>query len=115
MPGMEPPTKKQKTTDEMLSEEDFVAQHGSVGRFRVQCPSDEKNDQLNGQTIQIEAQLMMTVKEFKAKITELTGLAVGSQKLKADVFLKDAWTLARHNIVPNTLLELGVQTRGGRR
>jgi hypothetical protein len=58
---------------------------------------------------------MMTVKEFKAKITELTGLAVGSQKLKADVFLKDAWTLARHNIVPNTLLELGVQTRGGRR
>jgi len=99
----------------MLSEEDFVAQHGSVGKFLVQCPNDDKNDKLNGQKLELQVQLMTTVKELKAKIAEQTGLAVGSQKLKSDVFLKDAWTLARHNVTPMTVLELGVQTRGGRR
>jgi len=113
--GMEPPSKKQKTTDEMLSEEDFVANHGSFGKFRVQCPNDDKNDKLNGQILTLEVQLMSTVKDLKIKIADETGLAVGSQKLKADVFLKDAWTLAKHNVAPMSLLELGVQTRGGRR
>ena len=113
--GMEPPSKKQKTTDEMLSEEDFIARHGQVGNFRVHCPQDDSNDKLNGQTIQIQAQFMMTVKEFKGKISEMTGLPASSQKLKADVFLKDAWTLAKHNVASGAILELGIQKRGGGR
>jgi len=115
--GMEPPHKKQKTTDEMLSEEDFIATHGSMGTFQVKCPADDSKEEwkLSGQVLKIQAGMMMTVKDFKAKIAELTGLPAGSQKLKADTFLKDAWTLAKHNITPTTILELGVQARGGRR
>lgn len=115
--GMEPPAKKQKTSDDMLSEDQFVASHGTSGTFMVKCPDDANNDKLSGQTITIEAALMSSVKDFKAKIAELTGLAVGSQKLKGEVgFLKDGWTLAKHNLVPGvTTLELGVQYRGGQR
>merc|ERR1711918_323766 len=113
----EPPTKKQKTSDEMLTEDEFVSRHGNAGTFQVKCPNDDNNDKLNGQTITVDAALMSSVKDFKAKIGELTGLAVGSQKLKGDVgFLKDGWTLAKHNLVPGvTTLELGVQYRGGQR
>jgi len=117
MPEMEPPLKKQKTTDEMLSEQDFVQQVGTSGTFRVKCPADASREEwkLQGQMLTIEGSLMMTVKDLKAKIAEQTGLPVGSQKLKSNVFLKDAWTLAKHNVDPGqVVLELGVQKRGGR-
>lgn len=114
----EPPTKRQKTTDEMMTEEDWVAQVGKTATFRVKCPEDTSREdwKLTGQLLSIPGELMMTVKDLKAKIAEETGLPVGSQKLKADVFLKDAWTLAKHNINPaGMVIELGVQARGGRR
>jgi len=57
---------------------------------------------------------MTTIKALKALISDKTGLPVGSQKLKTDVFLKDGWTLARHNVETGTTMELGVQKRGGR-
>ena len=112
---MEPPVKKQRTTDEMLSETAFVSMHGAEGTFLVKCPVDSNDKwQLTGQTIEITAPYMSTVKAFKALVAEKTGLPAGSQKLKTDVFLKDAWTLAKHNVETGTTLELGVQKRGGR-
>ena len=56
----------------------------------VRCPADDSNDKwsLTGQTLEIEAPYMTTVKGFKALIAEKTGLPVGSQKLKTTVFLK---------------------------
>ena len=51
--GMEPPQKKQKTTDEMMSEEDFVATHGASGTFSVMCPTDDSKEdwKLSGQAV----------------------------------------------------------------
>ena len=116
--GGEPAGKRQKTTDEMLTEADFVSEHGDGGVFTVQCPTDANDKwQLTGQKISVSAKFMMTVKEFKSEIAQQTGLPISSQKLKDSKmghFLKDAWTLARHNVLVSTVLELGVQKRGGR-
>ncbi len=56
---------------------------------------------------------MGSVKDFKAKIQEQLGIPVRSQKLKTDVFLKDAWTLAKYNLTPGSFIQLAVQKRGG--
>ena len=68
---MEPPLKKQKTTEEMMSEQDFVQHIGSSGTFRVKCPADSSREEwkLQGQVLAIEGSLMMTVKDLKAKYT----------------------------------------------
>jgi len=101
----------------MLSEEDFAARHGSGGSYQVQVPRDDSKPEwnLNGQVLQVPMGIMDTIKALKQKISTQLGIPVGSQKLKQDVFLKDAWSLAKHNLMPGSLIELGIQHRGGQR
>lgn len=102
--------KKQRTD---LPEAEFVAQHGNSGTFRVQVPNDSSQANMTGQVLNISLPYMSTVKDLKSQIEQQIGLPVKSQKLKTDVFLKDAFTLAKHNVLSGTLIELGVQKRGG--
>lgn len=108
--GNEPAAKKQRTD---MSESDFTAQHGNSGTFRVQVPTDSSQANMTGQVLNISLPYMSTVKDLKSAIEKEIGLPAKSQKLKTDVFLKDAFTLAKHNVVSGTLIELGVQKRGG--
>jgi len=112
-----PPGKRLKTSEDMVSEEEFTSRHGSSGTFKVLVPKDDSKPEwnLNGQIMDVPMGLMETIKTLKQKISSTLGIPANAQKLKQDVFLKDAWTLAKHNITPGSIIELGVQQRGGQR
>merc|ERR550514_408117 len=108
MPPADMPPGKRQRTEEQLSEEEFAARHGSSGVYKVQVPKDDSKPewQLNGQVLSITMELMDTVKSLKQKISDQLGIPAGSQKLKQDVFLKDGWSMAKHNVVPGSMIEM---------
>ena len=80
---------------------------------------------LNGQQLELTIMVTVTVKEVKESITALLQQSTGApeampankQQLKAPLvgFLKDANTLAAHNVGDRAVLELSGRSRGGKR
>eukprot|EP00658_Telonema_sp_P-2_P008314 TRINITY_DN13125_c0_g1_i3.p1 TRINITY_DN13125_c0_g1~~TRINITY_DN13125_c0_g1_i3.p1 ORF type:complete len:652 (+),score=181.59 TRINITY_DN13125_c0_g1_i3:105-1958(+) len=117
MPAPDP--KRQKTlATNLMSEGEFSAYHPGEVSIQIQVPVQEHDTwTLKGQVTAVSVSVMATVKQLKDKLGEqLGGMPAKSQKLKSGVaFLKDNLTLAHYNIGPGSMLELGVQQRGGRK
>ncbi|CAF0974030.1 unnamed protein product [Brachionus calyciflorus] len=87
----EPASKRQKTEEHLIPEVDFLAQYQSRGpvKFYVQCPSvpDKPEWNLNGQSLPITMPLTET----------------------------DQNTLAYYNLYPESVIQLQLKERGGRK
>ena len=83
-----------------------------------QLPKVAGNDKLNGGVLKLEVgSLEETVKALKGKLSADVSLSVNKQKFNlANVgFLKDNKSLAFYNCGEDTVLNLGVKERGGRK
>lgn len=116
----EPGTKKRKVGEmELDSEEDFLAANGGSGVIKVTFPSVDGDDNLNGQTVDLNVDSLSTpVSELKKLIKEAAGgLAANKQKISVPGlgFFTDKNSLAYYNIKYGTTLQLSLKERGGRK
>ncbi|XP_039291007.1 splicing factor 3A subunit 1 [Nilaparvata lugens] len=114
----EPPAKKMRTEESLMSEDEFLMKNKSPVSFKVSVPnmSDKPEWKLNGQVLSMVLPLQDTVSVIKAKIHESTGMPPGKQKLHLDgLFFKDSNSLAYYNITPGTVIQLQLKERGGRK
>lgn len=114
----EPLSKKQKTEESLIAEEEFLKKNKSPVMFKVQVPklSEKAEWKLNGQTVTLTLPLTDSVSVLKAKIHEEVGMPPGKQKLQYEgFFVKDSNTLAYYNVVPNGMFVLQLKERGGRK
>ena len=105
---------------ELEEEATFLAANpGGGGVVKVQCPSVDGDDTLNGQVLELAVDsLDLQLSEFKALIKDATGgLAANKQKLSAPGlgFLTDKKTFAYYNIAAGSTLQLALKERGGRK
>ncbi|KAF4520235.1 hypothetical protein B566_EDAN009960 [Ephemera danica] len=113
-----PSAKKQRTEDTLIPEADFLATHKGPVNFKVIVPnmSEKQEFKLRGQTLSMTLGLQDTVAAIKARLHEETGMPPGKQKLHWEgVFFKDSNSLAYYNIMPNTIINLSLKERGGRK
>jgi len=114
----EPPTKRSKTEDQLMSENDFLVHNKGPVTFQVQVPNmlDKSEWKLGGQSFTITLPLTDTVSVIKAKMFDELGMPAGKQKLQMDgMFMKDSNTLAYYNFTPMCVVQLQVKERGGRK
>ena len=116
----EPGMKKRKVGEmELDSEEDFLAANGGSGVIKVTFPSVDGDDNLNGQTVDLNVDSLSTpVSELKKLIKEAAGgLAANKQKISVPGlgFFTDKNSLAYYNIKYGTTLQLSLKERGGRK
>jgi len=121
-PGMrqpeEPPSKKQKTEENLIPENEFMAKNKSPVTFRVSVPkvTDKPEWKLNGQMISMTFPLQETITNIKAKINDEIGIPPGKQKLQLEsFFLKDGNSLAYYNVLSSSVIHLQLKERGGRK
>lgn len=117
-PEDEPPSKKQKTEDQLVPEEEWLKQHKGSVKFRVMVPNmpDKPEFNMKGQTLNFSLPYTDNVSVLKAKINESVGLPSGKQKLQYDgLFIKDSNTLAFYNFVNGGTVQLQLKERGGRK
>ncbi|CAH1787515.1 unnamed protein product [Owenia fusiformis] len=114
----EPPSKKAKTEDNLIPENQFLAQNNGPVQFNVQVPdqSDKPEWNLKGQSLTFTLPLTDNVSVIKAKINESLGMPAGKQKLQYEgMFIKDSNTLAFYNFTKGTTVVLQLKERGGRK
>ncbi|RMZ93061.1 Splicing factor 3A subunit [Brachionus plicatilis] len=116
----EPASKRQKTEEHLIPEAEFLSQYQARGpiKFYVQCPivAEKPEWNLNGQSISLTMALTEPVVSIKNKLTELLGIPAGKQKLQLDaLFIKDQNTLAYYNMYPESVVQLHLKERGGRK
>lgn len=117
----EPSAKRQKTAEEQLvPESEFMALYGSKGpvKFMVQIPSVTEKPEwnLNGQTIPFSMELTETISSIKNKLMEYLSMPTAKQKLQLDtMFIKDTNTLAFYNFTSDSIVQLQLKERGGRK
>ncbi|XP_022099514.1 splicing factor 3A subunit 1-like [Acanthaster planci] len=118
-PGVdEPPTKKQKTEESLIPEDQFLARNKGPVTFKVMVPPmpDKPEWKCNGQALQMTLPLTDTISVVKAKIFEETSMPAGKQKLQFEgLFVKDSNSLAFYNFSNGCTLQLGLKERGGRK
>lgn len=113
-------SKKRKVGEmELEDEAEFLAANPGGGVVKVQCPSVDGDDNLNGQVLELAVDsLDLPLSEFKKLIKDATGgLAANKQKLSAPGlgFLTDKKTFAYYNIAAGATLQLALKERGGRK
>ena len=111
-------SKRQRTDDNLIPEDEFIAQNSPNVCIKVQVPNTTEKAEwkLNGQMINLTVPLTDTISAVKTKIHEQTLMPPGKQKLQLDgVFVKDSNTLAYYNVTPGALIVLGLKERGGRK
>merc|ERR1739842_289322 len=114
----EPPTKRQRTEDNLIPEGEFMARNLSPVSFKVTVPvmEDKTEWSCSGQTLTLSLHLHDTVASIKTRIHEEVGMPPGKQKLQNEnIFYKDANTLAYYNITPGAVINLQLKERGGRK
>ncbi|KAL8625577.1 splicing factor 3a, subunit 1 [Nucella lapillus] len=114
----EPPSKKQKTEDNLIPEEIFLQKNKGPVMVKVMVPnvSDKPEWKLNGQTLEFSLPLTDTVSVLKAKLNESLGMPAGKQKLQYEgIFVKDSNTLAFYNFMSGAMVQLQMKERGGRK
>ncbi|XP_072163145.1 splicing factor 3A subunit 1-like [Diadema setosum] len=118
MSGDEPPAKRQKTEDDLMPEEQFLATHKGSVMFNVLVPlvQDKPEWKLQGQRITLNMPLTDQVSVIKAKLFEQLGIPAGKQKLQHEgLFIKDSNSLAFYNFIHGTVVQLQLKERGGRK
>lgn len=114
----EPATKKQRTEDSLIPEEEFLASHSGTLSLNISVPNMPEKPELNlnGQTLSVTLNLTDMVSVIKSKINEQIGLAPGKQKLQYEgIFIKDSNTLAFYNMLEGSLIQLALKERGGKK
>lgn len=111
--------KKMRLDTQMMTEEEFLNAYGKDPvQFTVEVPRimDKPEWRLQGQTVKVAIPPTDMVSVIKAKLTEILGLPGSKQKLQLEgTFLKDSNTLAFYNITPDSVLQLVLKERGGRK
>lgn len=114
----EPPAKRQKTEEDLIPEDRFLATHKGSVMFNVVVPlvQDKPEWKLHGQRITLNMPLTDQVSVIKAKLFEQLGIPAGKQKLQHEsLFIKDSNSLAFYNFVHGTVVQLQQKERGGRK
>ncbi|XP_025079375.1 splicing factor 3A subunit 1-like [Pomacea canaliculata] len=117
-PSEEPPSKKQKTEDNLIPEDVFLQKNKGPVTVKVVIPNvvDKPEWKLNGQTLEYTLPLTDTISVLKAKLNESLGMPAGKQKLQYEgIFVKDSNTLAFYNFVNGASVQLQMKERGGRK
>ncbi|POM70734.1 Splicing factor 3 subunit, partial [Phytophthora palmivora] len=119
---LEPASKRQRTGgSSLMPEKEFASRHPGMVRLVVKVPNDPDNAQwkLEGQTLTVELDVKDNMRTLKQKLmvsADLQNMPVNKQQLKFSMgFVKDTLTCAHYNFVNDTVLELSVRQRGGRR
>lgn len=119
MPEMpEPPSKRQKTEENLIPEDMFLMRNKGPVTFNILVPliDDKPEWKMNGQMLSLTLALTDNVAALKTRIMEEVGMPQGKQKIQHEnIFYKDANSLAFYNVTPNTLLQLQLKERGGRK
>ncbi|XP_030074457.1 splicing factor 3A subunit 1 [Microcaecilia unicolor] len=114
----EPASKKLKTEDSLMPEEEFLRRSKGPVTVKVQVPNmqDKTEWKLNGQMLMFTLPLPDQVSVIKVKIHEATGMPAGKQKLQYEgIFIKDSNSLAYYNMVNGSVIHLALKERGGRK
>ncbi|QQP40803.1 Spliceosome associated proteinlike [Caligus rogercresseyi] len=115
----EPPPAKKPKEDTFLPEGEWMKRFSGPMHIRIKLPNmPEKQPewQLSGQTLSLTLLLSDSVAVLKGKLTERIGMPAGKQKLQmGNTFFKDSNSLAFYNISPNSVINLQVKERGGRK
>ncbi|XP_034941201.1 splicing factor 3A subunit 1 [Chelonus insularis] len=114
----EPQTKKLRTEDSLIPEQQFLARNKGPVQLNIAVPlmTEKAEWKLTGQTLAITLQPNETVATIKARIHEQTGMPPGKQKLQFEgMFFKDNNTLAYYNLVSGNVINLLPKERGGRK
>lgn len=114
----EPPSKKQRSEDNLIPESEFISTHKGPVSLQIQAPSsvDKPEWRLNGQIISITLSLNDTISTLKSKIQEETSLPPAKQKISYEgMFFKDNNTIAFYNLLSGTTVQLQIKERGGRK
>lgn len=104
--------------EQLIPEEDYLRLHSGSVSFKVYCPNvpDKPEWTLTGQILTISLPITDHVSVIKARITTLIGMPVGKQKLQLDnLFIKDSNTLAFYNFDSDSVVQLFIKERGGRK
>nr|XP_033811585.1 splicing factor 3A subunit 1 isoform X2 [Geotrypetes seraphini] len=114
----EPASKKLKTEDSLMPEEEFLRRSKGPVTVKVQVPNmqDKTEWKLNGQMLVFTLPLPDQVSVIKVKIHEATGMPAGKQKLQYEgIFIKDSNSLAYYNMINGSVIHLALKERGGRK
>lgn len=114
----EPSSKKMKTEDNLMPEEEFLRRNKGPVAVKVQVPNmqDKTEWKLNGQVLNFSVPLTDQVSVIKVKIHEATGMPAGKQKLQYEgIFIKDSNSLAYYNMSNGSIIHLALKERGGRK
>ena len=111
--------KRARTEEDcFLPEEEYLRMHPGPVAFRVHCPqmSEKPEWHLNGQILNVSLPVTDQVSVIKAKISSQIDMPIGKQKLQlGTVFLKDSHSLAHYNFSEESVVQLLVKERGGRK
>uniref|UniRef100_A0A8C0YGK0 Splicing factor 3A subunit 1 n=1 Tax=Cyprinus carpio carpio TaxID=630221 RepID=A0A8C0YGK0_CYPCA len=114
----EPSSKKMKTEDNLIPEEEFLRRTKGPVAVKVQVPNmqDKTEWKLSGQVLNFNLPLTDQVSVIKVKIHEATGMPAGKQKLQYEgIFIKDSNSLAYYNMNNGAVIHLALKERGGRK
>ncbi|XP_066544884.1 splicing factor 3A subunit 1 isoform X2 [Amia ocellicauda] len=114
----EPASKKMKSEDNLIPEEEFLRRNKGPVAVKVQVPNmqDKTEWKLNGQVLNFTLPLTDQVSVIKVKIHEATGMPAGKQKLQYEgIFIKDSNSLAYYNMNNGSVIHLALKERGGRK
>ncbi|MCI4381316.1 hypothetical protein PGIGA_G00250220 [Pangasianodon gigas] len=114
----EPVSKKMKTEDNLIPEDEFLRRTKGPVAVKVQVPNmqDKTEWKLNGQVLNFTLPLTDQVSVIKVKIHEATGMPAGKQKLQYEgIFIKDSNSLAYYNMNNGSVIHLALKERGGRK
>ncbi|XP_059145516.1 splicing factor 3A subunit 1-like [Physella acuta] len=118
VPSEEPPSKKQKTEENLIPEDVFLQTHKGNVKIQVIVPTvqDKPEWNLKGQKLEFNLPLTDSVSVLKAKLNEALGIPAGKQKLQFEgMFIKDSNSLAFYNFLNGAAVQLQLKERGGRK
>ncbi|XP_037114379.1 splicing factor 3A subunit 1 [Syngnathus acus] len=114
----EPMSKKMKTEDNLIPEDEFIRRNKGPVAVKVHVPNmqDKTEWKLSGQVLNFTVPLTDQVSVIKMKIHEATGMPAGKQKLQYEgIFIKDSNSMAYYNMTTGSIIHLALKERGGRK
>ncbi|KAM9173315.1 LOW QUALITY PROTEIN: splicing factor 3A subunit 1-like [Pangshura tecta] len=114
----EPVSKKPKSEDSLMPEEEFLRRNKGPVTVNVQVPNmqDKTEWKPNGQVLVFTLPLSDQVSVIKVKIHEATGMPARKQKLQYEgIFIKDSNSLAYYNMISGSVIHSALKGRGGRK
>ncbi|PAV59164.1 hypothetical protein WR25_24592 [Diploscapter pachys] len=113
--NLEPPSKRQKTEDELVPESEWAQKVSGQVDLRVALPQADEAG-LDGSIIALTTDITSTIADLKTKLQDKFNLPISKQKLVFDgFFLKDNCTCAYYNMNNHSLISLQLKERGGKR